>query len=120
MALHAQNRGSQWSIDSGFSKHMTRDQNKFLSLNKEKGGNVTFGSNVTTNIAGKGTISLGNERTIENVLFVEDLKHNFINVSQMCDQGHFPTFNSQECEIRKERSSRLVATQLELQTMYTF
>lgn len=28
----------------------------------------------------------------------------------MCDQGHTLTFNSKECEIRKEKSRRIVAT----------
>jgi hypothetical protein len=28
--MYAQDKGNQWYIESGFSKHMTRDQNKFL------------------------------------------------------------------------------------------
>lgn len=60
---------------------MTRDQSKFISLNKEKRGNATFGNDVPTKIIGKGTIILGNERDkVENVLLVEGLKHNIINV----------------------------------------
>jgi hypothetical protein len=38
------------------------------------------------------------------------MKHNLLSVSQMCDQGHKVTFDSQKCEIRKEGSGRLVAT----------
>jgi hypothetical protein len=38
------------------------------------------------------------------------MKHNLLSVSQMCDQGHKFTFNSQKCEIRKEGSGKLVAT----------
>jgi hypothetical protein len=30
-------------------------------------------------------------------------------VSQICDQGHKVTFDSQKCEIRKEGSGKLVA-----------
>jgi hypothetical protein len=37
----------------------------------------------------------------ENVLLVEDMKHNLLSVSQMCDQVHKVTFDSQKCEIRK-------------------
>jgi hypothetical protein len=36
------------------------------------------------------------------------MKHNLLNVIQMCDQGHKVTFDSQKCEIRKEGSGKLV------------
>jgi len=42
-------------------------------------------------------------------MFVENLKHNLISVRQMCDQGHTLTFDSRECEIKKENSGKLVA-----------
>jgi transposase InsO family protein len=38
------------------------------------------------------------------------MKHNLLSVSQMSDQGHKVTFDSQKCEIRKEGSGKLVAT----------
>jgi hypothetical protein len=38
------------------------------------------------------------------------MKHNILSVSQMCDQGHKITFDSQNCEIRKEGSIKLIAT----------
>jgi hypothetical protein len=38
------------------------------------------------------------------------MKHNILSVSQMCDQGHKVTFDSQKCEIRKEGSGKLVYT----------
>jgi hypothetical protein len=47
---------------------------------------------------------------IENVLLVENMKHNILSVSQMCDQGHKVTFDSQKCEIRKEGSGKLIFT----------
>jgi hypothetical protein len=38
------------------------------------------------------------------------MKHNILSVSQMCDQGHKFSFNSQKCEIRKDGSVKLIAT----------
>jgi hypothetical protein len=77
---------------------------------KKNEGNVTFGDNGTSKIVGKGTLSLDNGRDkVEKVLCVEDLKHNILSVSQMCDQGHTLTFDSQECKIKKENSGKLVA-----------
>lgn len=48
LALHAQRKGRCWYIDSGCSKHMIGDQNKFLDPKKGNGGSVTFGDNVST------------------------------------------------------------------------
>jgi hypothetical protein len=100
----------EWYIDSGFSSHMTGDQNKFISLNR-KGGNVAFGDDSSTKILGKGLVKLGSENVKEkNVLLVEYLKHNLLSVSKMCDQGYTLMFDSRRCKIREEGSGRLVAT----------
>ena len=108
LSLHAQSEASQWYIDSGCSKHMRRDQSGFLVLKKEKGGNVTFGNDGSAKIIGKGISSLGNERAkAKNVLLIENMKHNLLSVSQLCDQL---AYDSQKCEIRNEKSSRLVTT----------
>jgi hypothetical protein len=39
----------EWYIDNIFSSHMTRDQDKFISL-KRKGGNVSFGDDSSAKI----------------------------------------------------------------------
>jgi hypothetical protein len=36
------------------------------------------------------------------------MKNNILSVSQMCDQGHKLTFDSEKCEIRKEGLGKLV------------
>jgi hypothetical protein len=73
---------------------MTRDQGKFIIL-KRKGGNTAFGDDSSAKILGEGVVELGikNEKE-KNVLFVEDLKHNLLSVSKMCDQGYTLTFDS--------------------------
>lgn len=38
----AQNKGSQFYIDNGCSKHMTRDQNKFINSKERKEGKCYF------------------------------------------------------------------------------
>jgi hypothetical protein len=100
----------EWLIDSGCSSHMTGDQSKFVSL-KKKGGNVAFGDDSSTKILGKGIVKLGSENVkAGKVLLVEDLKHNLLSVSKMCDQGYTLTFDSRKCKIRENNSGRLVAT----------
>jgi hypothetical protein len=90
---------------------MTGDRDKFLTLQEEKDGSVSFGNDDSSKIIGKGTVWIRNKNEKEeNVLLVEYMKHNHLSVSQMCDQGHKDTFDSQKCEIRKESSGKLVAT----------
>jgi len=109
VSLYSKDKMSQWYVDNGCSNHMTRDQDKFLSLKRKEKWRVTFGDNVSAKILGKGTVSLGNNRTkAKNVLLVENLKPNLLSVSQTCDQGHILIFDSQKCEIRKEDSGKLV------------
>ena len=44
LALTARDLKSQWYLDSGCSKHMTGDRNKFITFDEKKTGNVTFGN----------------------------------------------------------------------------
>jgi hypothetical protein len=75
----------EWYIDSGFYSHMTGDQDKFISL-KRKDGNVAFGDDSSAKILGEGVVELGRKNVKEkNVLLVEDLNHNLLSVSKMCD-----------------------------------
>ena len=100
----------EWFINSECSSHMTGDQRKFVSL-KKKGGNVTFGDDSSTKILGKEIVKLVSENVkAGKVLLVEDLKHNILSVSKICDQGYTLTFDSRKCKIRENNSGRLVAT----------
>jgi len=70
-----------------------------------------FRNNNSTKIFGKGTISIGRNKSKEEYVFlVEDVKHNLLSVSQICDQVHTLVFYSQKFEIRSENSSRTVGT----------
>jgi len=53
IVLSAQRQKDPWYIDSGCSKHMNGDKNKFLSLKESKSGNVTFGNAAPGKIRGK-------------------------------------------------------------------
>ena len=58
---------------------------------------------MSAKILGKGTVSLGNNKTKEkDVLLVENLKPNILSVSHTCDQGHILTFDSHKCEIGRK------------------
>jgi hypothetical protein len=111
LSLQAKQKKRGWYVDNGCSKHMIGDRDRFLSLIKERNGLVSFENDDSAKIIGKGTVIIGNKNTkAENVLLVEDMKHNLLSVRQMCDQGHKVTFDSQKCETRKEGSGKLIAT----------
>jgi hypothetical protein len=81
---------------------MTSDRDRFLTLRKERDGPISFENDDSAKIIGKCTVRIGNKNTkAKHVILVEDMKHNLLSVSQMCDQGHKFTFDSQKCELRK-------------------
>ena len=89
---------------------MTGNRNTFQTV-QIKIGTITFGNDNSSKILGKGTITLGNKDIATmNVLLIENMKHNLISISQMCDQGHILTFTSKDCKIQREDSGKLVAT----------
>jgi hypothetical protein len=95
LALQAKQKKRVWYVDSGYSKHMICDRDMFLTLRKEIDGSVSFENDDSAKIIGKGIVRIGNKNTkAENVLLVEDMKHNILSVVQMCDQGQKVTFNS--------------------------
>ena len=110
MALYAKNQENQWYIDSGCSKHMIGDKSKFDFLTEVKGGNVSFGNNALTEIRGKRIVILDKDKkgntNVHNVLYVDGLKHNFLSVSQMCDQAHNVIFHSKGCKVMDVVTSR--------------
>ena len=90
---------------------MTRDKSKFIDLNKTKTETVIFGNDNRANIIGKGTVNLGTQKgREENVLLVEDMTHNLLSVSQICDHGPTCVFDSKGCEIVKQGTNKVVAT----------
>jgi hypothetical protein len=58
LSLQAKHKKRGWYVDSGCSKHMTGDKDRFLTLRKERDGSVSFGNDDSTRIIGRGTIKL--------------------------------------------------------------
>ena len=86
LALCAIEKKYLWHMDSRFSKHMTCDPTKFLSLKRKKKGKVTFGDNLSSKIIGKGTMAIRDKMKAENVFLVKNLKPNILSVRQTSDQ----------------------------------
>ncbi len=86
---------------------MTGDRRCFLSFVQKEGGSVTFGNNNTAQIKGKGIIGKNNSAKIENVQYVEGLKHNLLSISQLCDSGFEVIFKPNICEVKQTSSGKV-------------
>jgi len=110
LVLSVQKQKNPWYIDSGCSKHMSGEKEKFISMSEQKSGNVTFGNDAPRKIRGKGIVSLSNGKgKAQDVLFVDGLKHNLLSVSQMCDKGCEVLFTAKDCKIKNVSLGKLVA-----------
>jgi hypothetical protein len=77
---------------------------------ESKSGTVTFGNDSPRKIKGKGMVSLSNGKgKAQDVLLVDELKHNLLSVSQMCDRECEVLFTSKDCKIMSINSGQVVA-----------
>ena len=63
LALQDKQKKHGWYVDSGCSKHMTCDRDRFLTLRKERDGSISFINDDSTKIIGKNTVKIGNKNT---------------------------------------------------------
>ncbi|GJV11925.1 hypothetical protein Tco_1353466 [Tanacetum coccineum] len=75
---------SVWYLDSGCSRHMTGVKQYLHRYSKESGPKVVFGDNSSGDTEGYGSVNY-NEITFTRVAYVNGLRHNLINISQLCD-----------------------------------
>nr|GEX42881.1 hypothetical protein [Tanacetum cinerariifolium] len=83
-------------IDSGCSKHMTRNKAHLVDYQEFKGGFVAFGGS-NGRITGKGKIKT-DRLDFEDVYYVEELKHyNLFSVLQIYDKKNKVLFTGTDC-----------------------
>nr|GEU89588.1 copia protein [Tanacetum cinerariifolium] len=84
-------------INSGCSRHMTRNMSYLSDFKELNGGYVVFGGNPNGGkISSKGKIRTG-MLDFDDVYFVKVLKFNLFSVSQMCDKKNSVLFTATEC-----------------------
>nr|GEW80177.1 putative reverse transcriptase domain-containing protein [Tanacetum cinerariifolium] len=87
-----------WYLDSGCSKHMTRDRSQIVNFIQKFLGTVKFGNDHVAKIIGYGEYQIGNV-TISRVYYVERLWHNLFSVGQFCDSDLEVAFRQHTCFI---------------------
>ncbi|GJT65012.1 hypothetical protein Tco_1016492 [Tanacetum coccineum] len=87
-----------WYLDSGCSKHMTRDCSQLTNFVNKFLGTVKFGNDHVVKILGYGDYYIWNV-TISRVYYVEGLGHNLFSVGQFCDSNLEVAFCQHTCFI---------------------
>ena len=87
---------------------MTGDINQFSHLALKAKGFVTYGDNNKGRILGKGKVGAPPFTSIEDVLYVEGLKHNLLSISQLCDKGFKINFTKDECLIEDKVTHEVI------------
>ncbi|GJW05873.1 hypothetical protein Tco_1568296 [Tanacetum coccineum] len=86
-------------VDSGCSKHMTRNLKLLTNFVEKFLGTVKFGNDQIAPILGYGDLVQGTI-TIKRVYYVEGLNHNLFSVGQFCDADLEVAFRKTTCYIR--------------------
>jgi hypothetical protein len=77
-----------WLIDSGCSRHMTRDKGWFSSLVPVVTKmSITFGDNGRGRVLSEGEIKVSDKITLRHVALVQSLGYNLLSVSQLLEEG---------------------------------
>ena len=78
---------------------MCSDQEQFNFMTEKDCGVVSFGDNGKSHITGIGFIGNKHHTVLDNVFYVDNLRHNLLSVSQFCDKGMRVIFESNCCSI---------------------
>jgi hypothetical protein len=68
---------------------------------------VSFGDNSKGRISGLGEISLTNDLSLSNVLFVDSSSYNLLSIAQFCDLGLSCTFDDEGVTITNKKLMKL-------------
>nr|GFA92384.1 retrovirus-related Pol polyprotein from transposon TNT 1-94 [Tanacetum cinerariifolium] len=88
-----------WYLDSGCSKHMTKDRSQLINFVQKFLGTVKFGNDHVAKIMGYGDYQIGNV-IISRVYYVEGLGSNLFSVGQFYDSDLEVAFCQHTCFIR--------------------
>ncbi|GJU35069.1 retrovirus-related pol polyprotein from transposon TNT 1-94 [Tanacetum coccineum] len=88
-----------WYLESGCSKHMTRNRSQLTNFVHKFFGIVKFDNDQIAKIIGYGDYQIGNV-TNSRVYYVEGLGHNLFSVGQFCDSDLEVAFRKHTCFVR--------------------
>ncbi|GKC16566.1 retrovirus-related pol polyprotein from transposon TNT 1-94 [Tanacetum coccineum] len=96
-----------WYLDSGCSKHMTRNRSQLRNFMKTFIRTVRFRNDHFGAIMGYGDYVIG-DSVISKLYYVEGLGHNIFSVGKFCDSNLEVTFRKHSCCVRNEDGVELL------------
>lgn len=115
---------AQWIVDTGASNHMCRDRYLFTEYTPSfSNKSVIVGNGNTCRVHGFGQMLLQvydgdkwKDTTIENVLFVPELKTNLLSVNCITNRGYVMVTDNDKCKFIKQ--NKVCAVAYRQQNMY--
>lgn len=100
---------SCWYLDSGATKHISKDKALFKNLSMRKGGHVQVANGMKVAEEGQGEVHLmcqddkGNVREIkiDQVIYLPDIQANLISIGKLVEKGFIVKFEERSCKIIK-------------------
>ena len=91
---------------------MSGEEQLFNNVTKQDLGSVTFGDNSKVRAICIGSIDFAGITQVEQVLLIDELKHNLLSISQLCDEENIIIFEHDKCIIKSlETKKTRFATQ---------
>lgn len=107
---------SQWLVDSGASQHMCRDRKLFTTYSSLKNKSVIIGNGGEISVLGCGQVAVqvydGRKwvnTTIDNVLYVPELKTNLFSVKCAVEKGYVVNLDNDLCKFYKKNTVCAIA-----------
>ena len=97
---------------------MMENHTLLCTLNSKEDGITTFGDNANGKIVEIENVGNPKNPSIENVLFVDGIKHNLISIRQLCDKGYRVIFGKKDCSIVDFVSNALIFTGTKKHNVY--
>lgn len=87
-----------WYVDSAVSGHVTSNRATLSNVGPSTSiGNVITANGDSLNVVGHATLSLDNNKSVSEVLYVPGIARNLISVGQLTNAGNVMVFDSKHC-----------------------
>ncbi|KAG7599135.1 GAG-pre-integrase domain [Arabidopsis suecica] len=109
---------SAWVIDTGATNHISHEQSSFLSF-KPIQNTVNLPNGISVSIVGIGTIHLGRNLILHDVLYIPQFKFNLLSVSALTNSmGCRVWFDRISCEIQDPTQGLMIGTGRQVANLY--
>ena len=86
----SKNKKSMWYLDNGACNHMTSDRSKFMKIDSNIGGHITFGDSSKMKIKDKGIILIqsknNSHKILSDIYYIPKLRSNILSPGQLLDR----------------------------------